>query len=126
ILNGSAQEYQILDTYYKQTDATSTVGLMQRNPADIVQMTIKDYTTKSAPLQTQDRALWDAIQAAFQSGYEKAYILTGPKQSGGFKGNVALILADGQQQALIGQNQLNGGVAAVVPNQTFADSNAGN
>jgi len=121
IADGSAEEHQAVNTFYKQTNAVSTVRLLQlaqSSGADIVALNVNNYATKATnvyqgkPLQSWDSNLWSQVTAAFQNpadaSYCTAYITPGPMTNSAYKGMAALILGWSKWQALITPQSLNG------------------
>jgi RHS repeat-associated protein len=121
ITDGSAEEHQVINTYYQQTNAVSTVRLLQlaqSTGAGIVPLNINNYIAQGATtyqgkqLQSWDSNLWSQVTAAFQSSsdsnYCTAYITPGPMTNSAYKGMAALILGWSKWQALISPQSLNG------------------
>ena len=121
IADGSAEEHQVINTYYQQTNAVSTVRLLQlaqSTGAGIVSLNINNYAAKGATvyqgksLQSWDSNLWSQVVAAFQNpadaSYCTAYITPGPMTNSAYKGMGALVLGWSKWQALISPQTLNG------------------
>lgn len=143
----SAEEHQAINRFYQQTNAVSTVRLLQlaqSSGAGIVPLTIYNYATQGTTsyqgkqLQSWDSSMWQQVVGAFQStpsyGFVTAYITPGPMTNAAYKGMAALILGWDQWQALISPNSLNGGfagqnlpantvTAANTPNYNLSDNN---
>jgi RHS repeat-associated protein len=121
IADGSAEEHQVINTYYQQTNAVSTVRLLQlaqSSGAGIVSLNINNYaaqgttTYQGKQLQSWDSNLWSQVTTAFQGSdgsYVTAYITPGPMTNSAYKGMAALILGWSEWQALISPQSLNGG-----------------
>lgn len=122
ITDGSAQEHQVINNYYQQTNAVSTVRLLQLAQSrglGIVTLSISNYVTQGnttyqgKALKDHDPSLWQNVVSAFQNayttGYVTAYVTPGPVTNAAYKGMAALILDWGQWSALISPGSLNGG-----------------
>jgi len=127
IADGSAEEHQVINTYYGQTNAVSTVRLLQlaqSTGAGIVSLNINNYAAQGATsyqgktLQNWDSNLWSQVTAAFQGAdgsYVTAYITPGPMTNSAYKGMGALILGWSKWQALISPQSLNGAYGQPFP-----------
>jgi len=127
IADGSAEEHQAVNTYYQQTNAVSTVRLLQlaqSSGAGIVSLNINNYaaqgttTYQGKSLQSWDSNLWSQVTAAFQGAdgsYVTAYITPGPMTNSAYKGMGALILGWSKWQALISPQSLNGAYGQPFP-----------
>lgn len=122
IADGSAQEHQVINKYYQQTNAVSTVRLLQLAQSrglGIVTLSISNYvaqgntTYQGKALKDHDSSLWQRIVSSFQNayttGYVTVYITPGPVTNAAYKGMAALVLDWGQWSALISPGSLNGG-----------------
>ena len=135
IADGSAEEYQAIDDFYQQTNAVSTVRLLQlaqSGGASIVPLNVNNYATQGAvsyqgqPLENWDSDMWSEIVADFQgsdSNYVTAYITPGPMGNSAYSGMGALVLGWSQWQALISPQSLNGGFGEDLPDQTVSPIN---
>ena len=98
----SAEEHQTINRYYQQTNAVSTVRLLQlaqSSGAGIVPLNINNYVAKSqtsyqgTALQNWDTNLWSQVATAFQNAsdgsYVTAYITPGPITNSAYKGMAA-------------------------------------
>jgi RHS repeat-associated protein len=118
IINNSAEEHQTINRFYQQTNAVSTVRLLQLSQssgAGIVPLNFNNYIAQgqtlyqNQALQNWDPAMWSQIVSALQnSPYTIAYITPGPIGNGTYTGMAALILGWNQWQALISPRSLNG------------------
>ena len=120
IADGSSEEHQAVNTYYGQTNAVSTVRLLQlaqSSGAGIVSLNINNYAAQGTtsyqgkPLEDWDSNLWSQVVSAFQAAdgsYVTAYITPGPMTNSAYKGMGALILGWHKWQALISPQSLNG------------------
>ena len=138
IANGSAQEHSIINHYFHQTDAMSTVKLLQLAQAKSATngqsgFLILDYlnyqtegnknypTTGTVKLKDQSPSLWAKITNTFagylstNENFVQTFITPGPitNQSGSFKGMAALIFEPAGAVAAILEK--NGGYGAKNP-----------
>lgn len=137
ITDASAQEHQVINSYYQQTNAVSTVRLLQLAQSrglGIVTLSLSNYvaqgntTYQGKALKDHDPSLWQSVvnsfQNAYTTGYVTAYITPGPVTNAAYKGMAALILDWGQWSALISPGSLNGGFGenflpgSISPNNT--------
>ena len=119
IVDGSAEEHQVINRYYQQTNAVSTVRLLQlaqSTGAGIVALNQFNYTSEGTTnfqgqqLQNWDPYVWQAVVSAFQnSSYVSAYITPGPMTNALYAGMGALILTPYNYSAIISPSSLNGG-----------------
>jgi len=119
IVNNSAEEHQIINRFYQQTNAVSTVRLLQLSQtsgAGIVPLNFNNYVAQGQAvyqgqaLKNWDAGLWSQVTSALQnSPYTIAYITPGPMTNSAYAGMAALILGWNQWQALITPQSLNGG-----------------
>ena len=146
IADGSAEEHQVINRFYQQTNAVSTVRLLQlaqSSGAGIVPLNYFNYTAmgqatyQSKQLQNWDPGLWQSVIGAFQGAYSNdvtAFITPGPMTNAEYRGMGALILTPYAYSALISPSSINGGfagqdlppdtVSAVnTPNYNLADEN---
>ena len=132
----SAEEHQVINSFYQQTNAVSTVRLLQmaqKSGAGIVPLTIENYAAQGATvyqgktLQNWDSNLWSQVTSAIQApstyGYVTAYITPGPITNAAYKGMGALVLGWGLWQALITPQSMNGAFGERFPYGTVAAAN---
>ncbi|HEV2319936.1 MAG TPA: DUF6531 domain-containing protein [Verrucomicrobiae bacterium] len=118
IADGSAEEHHVIDAFYNQTNAVSTVRLLQlaqSSGAGIVQLNSINYLSEGSSsfqgesLQDWDPYVWSSVVSAFQSSlYVSAYITPGPMTNALYKGMAALVLSPYNYEALISPSSLNG------------------
>jgi RHS repeat-associated protein len=117
----SAEEHQTLNRYYRQTNAVSTVRLLQLAQATtngIVPLNVYNYVAQGTTnyqgktLQSWDANMWQQVVSSFQSaasyGYVSAFITPGPMTNSAYRGMGAMILSPYGYYALISPNSLNG------------------
>ncbi|HEV2330105.1 MAG TPA: DUF6531 domain-containing protein [Verrucomicrobiae bacterium] len=122
IANDSAEEHQVINRFYQQTNAVSTVRLLQlaqNGSPGIVALNRYNYVSEGTTnfqglqLQNWDSGIWQTIVSAFQdsssAGYVSAYITPGPMTNALYRGMAALILSPYSYDALISPHSLNGG-----------------
>ncbi len=139
ILDNSAEEHRVLNHFYQQTNAVSTVRLLQLAQSGgqgIVSLNYNNYVSQGAAvyqgsaLQNWDPSLWSQVTAAFQNAYDGNYVTTyitpGPITNSAYSGMAALILGWGQWQALITPQSLNGAFGENFPPNTIAPENTVN
>ena len=136
IVNNSAEEHQIINRYYQQTNAVSTVRLLQLSQisgAGIVSLNFNNYAAQGQvvyqgqALQKWDPSLWSQVVNSLQnSPYTIAYMTPGPMTNSAYAGMAALILGWSQWQALITPHSLNGGFGQTLPPDTMSSANVGN
>jgi RHS repeat-associated protein len=138
IADGSAEEHQAINDFYKQTNAVSTVRLLQLAQSrgyGTVALNVNNYvaqgntTYQGQQLKTFDTNLWQEIVAAFQnadSNYVTAYVTPGPMTNSAYKGMGALVLGWSKWQALITPDGLNGGFGENLPYNSITDPNTPN
>jgi RHS repeat-associated protein len=132
----SAEEHQVINSFYQQTNAVSTVRLLQmaqKSGMGIVPLTIENYAAQGATvyqgktLQNWDSNLWSEVTSAIQApstyGYVTAYITPGPITNAAYKGMGALVLGWGLWQALITPQSMNGAFGERFPFGTVAAAN---
>ena len=136
IANISAEEHQTINRFYQQTNAVSTVRLLQlaqSSGAGIVPLNVNNYVAQGQTsyqgtlLQNWDANLWSQVTAAFQNvsdgSYVTAYITPGPMTNTAYKGMGALILGWSKWQALITPGNMNGAVGSYFPFNTVTAVN---
>lgn len=120
----SAQEHATLNVFYGQSNAVSTVKLLQlaqkkvaSGGSNVVELTVHNYASagnvvyNGAPLKDHDPSLWSQITKFFEQpgtlGYVVGWMPPGPvtNASGSFSGMGAFILGVDRFAALIGNNQ---------------------
>jgi RHS repeat-associated protein len=136
IVNNSAEEHQTINRYYQQTNAVSTVRLLQLSQgsgAGIVPLNFNNYVAQGQTvyqgqaLQNWDAGLWSQVANAMQnSPYTIAYITPGPMTNSAYAGMAALILGWNQWQALISPQSLNGAFGQPFPPGTISGVNSDN
>jgi RHS repeat-associated protein len=134
ILDNSAEEHQIINRFYQQTNAVSTVRLLQLSQsrgAPIVPLTFSNYAAQGKivqqgqALQNWDTALWSQVVSTLKSSpYAIAYITPGPATNSSYAGMAALVLGWNQWQALITPQSLNGGIGEAFAPGTVSAGNA--
>ncbi len=136
IVGASALEHNIINRFYQQSDAVSTVRLLRLAAPNAILLTRYNYLTEGAktppgatgPLRDIDSSIWKTITNTFTSTYVSnnvhAYITPGnvSNPSGSFTGMGALIFSPGDYFAIIGES-LNGGYGETVPDDTFTRAN---
>ena len=136
IINNSAEEHQTIDRFYQQTNAVSTVRLLQlaqSSGAGIVPLNFNNYvaqgqvTNQGQSLKNWDVGMWGQIASALQnSPYTIAYITPGPMTNSAYAGMGALILGWNQWEALITPESLNGAFGQLFPPGTISADNSAN
>jgi RHS repeat-associated protein len=131
IINNSAEEHQIINQFYQQTNAVSTVRLLQLSQSSgsgIVPLNFNNYAAQGATvyqglaLQNWDVGLWSQVAGALQnSPYTIAYITPGPMTNSAYAGMGALILGWSQWQALISPESLNGAWGGYLQNNAIGN-----
>lgn len=147
IANGSALEHEIINGFFKQYDAVSTVKLLQlaqsrsatNGQAGILVLNRNNYATEgekyypssgTTKLRNYDPTMWGSIVAAFNgagdSDYTQAFVTPGAitNSTGSYHGMGALIFAPYSFAALI--SQANGGFGSYVGDSAFVATNAEN
>lgn len=122
----SAEEHQALNDFYQQTNAVSTVRMLQLAQSrgyGIVPLNVNNYVAQGQTayqghaLQSYDPGTWQQIVNAFQGSdadYVTAYMTPGPMTNSAYKGMAALVLGWSQWLALITPSGLNGAFAEPV------------
>ena len=139
IADGSAEEHQVINRFYQQTNAVSTVRLLQlaqSKGGGIVPLTYYNYAAKGTTsyqgtnLQSWDPGMWQQVVSAFQGSYGKyvtAYMTPGPMTNSSYSGMAALILTPYIYSALISPANINGGFAGQpLPPDTISAVNTPN
>jgi RHS repeat-associated protein len=136
ILNNSAEEHQIINSYYQQTNAVSTVRLLQLSQSQdggIVPLNYNNYLSQGQasyqgqPLQNWDAGLWAQVANSLQnSPYTLAYMTPGPVSNSAYAGMGALILGWNQWQALISPENLNGATGTPLAPNSVSPGNIDN
>jgi RHS repeat-associated protein len=132
----SAEEHQTINRFYQQTNAVSTVRLLQLaqgSGAAIVPLNVNNYVAKGQTsyqgkaLQNWDTNLWSQVATAFQNAsdgsYVTAYITPGPMTNSAYKGMAALVLGWSKWQALITPGGMNGAFGSYFPSYTMSPVN---
>ncbi len=141
ITETSAQEHQIINTYYKESAAISTVKLLQiakqagtpgiiaLNKSNYVTEGNKTYTVdgQTKALKDWDPGMWTSVEGAFtqpMGDYNLVYMTPGPvsSETGSYKGMGAMVYGRNQLSALIGGNSspLNGGYGSSFSNLYYS------
>jgi RHS repeat-associated protein len=139
VTDNSAEEHETINSFYQQTNALSTVRLLQLAQArnqGIVQLNINNYLAQGQAvyqgqaLQNWDAQLWQGVFDAFQNssdyGYVTAYLTPGPITNAAYKGMGALVLGWSQYSALITPGGLNGAYGEYFPFLSFTPPNTPN
>ncbi len=136
IANSSAEEHQTLNRFYQQTNAVSTVRLLQlaqSSGAGIVELDNYNYVAQGQTnyqgkaLQSWDTGMWQQVTNALGLGFVTAYMTPGPITNATYKGMGALILNPYGYFALISPFTINGGFAGQpLPANTVAAANTPN
>ena len=130
-VQGSAAEHGILRSYV-QTNATSTVNLLQKVGTNKVVLTPANYLAagevlyNGVALKNADPTTWGQITDFFyKSGYDAvAYVTPGVVTNGSYAGVGALCVSYNYFAALV--SGLNGGFADNLPANTFTYANSPN
>src|ERR1044071_1208247 len=142
ITDGSAKEHDIINSFFNQSDAISTVKILQLanqrnatnsakykdivvvNPDNILSITTNSYFDLS--LTEIDKGIWGQVSAAVLNSPEsQAFVTPGSvsNYTGSYKGTGALIIdRRGAYSALI-SGAGNGGWGPYVPDYSFASVN---
>ena len=131
IVQGSAAEHGVLRDFF-QTNAISTVKLLQQAGTNTVTLNISNYLAmgtkvyNGVQLQNADTNIWFSLTNTFASGnYEQvAFITPGIMTNGSYVGVGMLLLSPGLYIAAVGG--LNGGFADDFSTTTFSYDNAPN
>lgn len=131
IADGSAEEHQVINRFYQQTNAVSTVRLLQKAGTNIVALNYLNYVTQGAKtyagqaLSSWDSSIWSAVVSGLQAnpGLDIAYMTPGPVTNAAYKGVAAMILGWGNWTAAISPSSLNGGFGENLPSGTFSPAN---
>ena len=124
IADDSAEEHQVINRFYQQTNAVSTIRLLQlaqSSGAGIVPLNGYNYASQGTAsyqgkqLQSWDSSMWQQVVSDLQIsstyGYATAFITPGPMTNSAYKGMGALILNPYDYAALISPESMNGGFA---------------
>jgi RHS repeat-associated protein len=140
IVDGSAEEHQAINRFYQQTNAVSTVRLLQLAQSrglGIVPLNIYNYVAQGTTnyqgkqLQSWDSSIWQQLTSNLKNsstyGYVTVFMTPGPITNSVYKGMGALILDPYYYGALISPNSMNGGFAGQnLPANTVAAANTPN
>ncbi|HEV2327430.1 MAG TPA: DUF6531 domain-containing protein [Verrucomicrobiae bacterium] len=137
VVDYSAEEHQVINTFYQQTNAVSTVRLLQlaqSSGAGIVPISIFNYATvgtnvyQGKQLQNWDPYIWQNVLNVFedysQLGYMSAYLTPGPMTNAAYAGMGAMVFSPSINLALISPNSLNGGVGTLFNPGTITANNS--
>ena len=100
IINDSAEEHQVLNRFYQQTNAVSTVRLLQlaqSSGAGIVEVDARNYAAQGTtnyqgkPLASWDSSMWQSVGSYLSYGLSAAYVTPGPVSNGIYRGMGAFI-----------------------------------
>ena len=142
ITDGSAKEHDVINSFFNQADAMSTVKLLQLanqryatnsakyddilvvNSDNVIPLTTNSYFHPS--LQRIDSSIWGTVESAVLNSTEsQAFVTPGSvsNYTGSYKGTGALIIdRRGTYYALISGNG-NGGWGPYLPDYAFAPAN---
>ncbi|MDB6021366.1 MAG: hypothetical protein JWQ04_1223 [Pedosphaera sp.] len=142
ITAGSAAEHGILNQFFGQSDAISTIKLLRlsltQTTNGIINLNRYNYVTegnKTYPASSTNKlkdfvpTLWQAVTNAFTASYSsnnvEAFVTPGliRNASSSYQGMGALILSPGTFSALIGPNNYNGGFGENMPDPSFDPNN---
>ena len=147
IVDGSAEEHQVINRFYQQTNAVSTIRLLQLAQSrgmGIVALNVYNYAAQGTTnyqgkqLQSWDSSMWSQVTSDLKNsstyGYVTVFMTPGPVTNSAYKGMGALILNPYDYEALITPNSMNGGFAgqnlpantveaANTPNYNVSDNN---
>lgn len=138
IVNGSAEEHQIINTFYNQTNAVSTVRLLQLSQTQgsgVVPLNYSNYVAQGASiyqgqqLQNIDSYVWAEVADAFSSSdgaYTIGYITPGAITNSSYSGMGAFLFGWYQYSAIISPDSLNGGFGQDMPDGTISAGNTMN
>jgi len=133
----SAEEHQTINRFYKQTNAVSTVRLLQLSQAQgggMVPLNYFNYAAKGTAtyqakeLQNWDASTWLSVVQTFQSSpYTLGFITPGPITNNAYRGMGAFLMAPSSGAAVISPATINGGISGQpLPNHAVAADNIGN
>ncbi len=144
ITGGSALEHNVINTYFKQDDAISTVKLLhlaqKQSAGSIVRLDKNNYITEgnkvyptgsTNKLKDMDAGMWKTITNKFTSAsisnYVQVYMTPGKISNitGSYSGLGALLYTEGEYAALISANY-NGGWGAVMDDNAVTVNNTPN
>jgi len=144
-VEGSAEEHQIINTYFKESAAISTVKLLQiaqrgtnSGGPGILFLDKNNYlnygTNKynGVALKDSDTSMWKTVTNTFVtsqwSNYVQALITPGVQtnSSGSYKGMGVMVLEGNGFAALISPNNANGAFGSYVPDPSFTTVNIPN
>ena len=138
IADVSAEEHQAINQFYQQTNAVSTVRLLQLAQSrgqGIVTLNINNYVAQGQAvyqgkaLSAHDTGLWQQVVSAFQTSdgsYITAYMTPGPVTNAAYTGMGALVLGWGKWQALITPDSINGAFGEYFPYFSVSSQNTWN
>lgn len=128
---GAAAEHGALRSYY-QTNALSSITLLQQAGTNIVDLNLGNYlsagevTHNGVKLKNADTNLWNQITSFFANGdpEEEALVTPGVLTNGTYVGTGAILFNSGDFNAPVGG--FNGGFADFLPDPTFSFENSPN
>ena len=140
IVDGSAEEHQVINRFYQQTNAVSTIRLLQLAQSrgmGIVSLNAYNYAAQGTTnyqgkqLQSWDSSMWSQVTSDLKNsstyGYVTVFMTPGPVTNSAYKGMGALILNPYDYEALITPNSMNGGFAGQnLPANTVEAANTPN
>ncbi|MGH7980940.1 MAG: DUF6531 domain-containing protein, partial [Limisphaerales bacterium] len=137
LADGSAEEHQVINRFYQQTNAVSTVRLLQLaqtrgqgivalNPFNYVSQGSTTY--QGEQLQNWDPSLWQSVAGALGDAglddYASAYMTPGPITNAVYRGMGAMIFTPNAFYALITPYTINGGIGQDMPPGTVSQVNS--
>jgi len=133
----SAEEHQTINRFYQQTNAVSTVRLLQLSQAQgggMVPLNYFNYATKGGTtyqiktLQSWDASIWQSVVDTFSSSaYTLGFITPGPITNSAYRGMAAFLMAPNWGIAAISPATINGGFSGQpFPSQTISAANTPN
>ena len=129
IADSSAEEHQVINRFYQQTNAVSTVRLLQLAQSrgqGIATLTLNNYASQGnviyqgQTLGSFDSSIWQTVTNTISTTYGTtvAYMPHGAVTNSAYKGMAALILGWGTYAALISPSGINGGFGEDFPSLT--------
>ena len=135
IVDGSAEEHQAINTFYNQTNAVSTVRLLQLAQSrglGIVPLNYYNYASQGTTsyqghqLQSYDPYVWDSVTSAFENDYGQytiGYITPGPITNASYSGLGVFLFQWNQWEAIISPSSLNGAFGENMPDGSISVNN---
>jgi RHS repeat-associated protein len=146
-VHSSAEEHQIINRFFGQSNAVSTVKLLHRAQARLggatagpILLTPDNYQAQGnqnyngLALKNHDPGMWSAVVNILTNGPSYldlnrfAWITPGSltNSTGSYKGMGGLVFSLDKIAALISPNNMNGGFGDTIPDNSFIPDNAGN